>query len=200
MWLRCSGLFVAGLCVLSALPSRAQAATLTPLLDGAGSLKTVPGEVGSITTVVTSPGTPSSVLNLDADAVDQVVFNRLDDDSILVCRGATLGTLMTEELSSISLSICSQVSSTIIVDGIVAGDLVRFRDSRHARTLSAIFRARDPSAKQTLILAIGGEFDQATIQAEVEFLYEALYPKKQLSDAYDLKLVKVNLSSGSEVR
>ena len=133
------------------------APSLTKLMDAAtGNIQSIPGEaVSGITTVVTSPGTPSRVLSSssaipsDKD-VDSVLLAALDEGT-LVCRGATLGTATTmgdaaqddEELTCRALAVCALVSDCLVIDGVTVGDVESgLRNSRHARTLSALFRSR----------------------------------------------------------
>jgi hypothetical protein len=110
-------------------------------------------------TIVTSPGTPrSSSLLLQAETESTVssdithcLWLAEQDDStspcLLICRGATLSA--TSDAERISLSTCSLVADSVILGGITLGDFQGgtagaggIRDSRHGRTLTALFRAR----------------------------------------------------------
>jgi hypothetical protein len=147
------------------------AGTTTGLIDASGVLRvqSISGEEGSsgaggggLVAIVTSPGTSNSRL-LPAET-DEAVSNDntqclwLQQQSsssttttspcnLLICRGATLSA--TSEAERISLSTCSLVADSVILGGITRGDLQTagaggggIRDSRHGRTLTALFRAR----------------------------------------------------------
>jgi hypothetical protein len=105
--------------------------------------------------VIISPGVPSLLLG---DEMNNDHSNNdipplfLWEDKILVCQGATLSTLDVDTSDSVStitttgscLSVCSRVSSTIVVEGITIGDVEATNggilNTRHARTLSYLFQ------------------------------------------------------------
>jgi hypothetical protein len=71
-------------------------------------------------------------------------------------------------------------ANAIILDGITEGDVeMDLRMSRHARTLTALMRARlamDSPPKQTIILGVLGPVDEAVesvLTDEVQSLFEA---------------------------
>lgn len=166
-----------------------------PVIDTAGALKVggipQPSSESGVYVVVTSPGTPSSLLSEDATAPICSV------DGCLVCRGATLSG--TSEAERVSLGTCSLVAGAIVVDGVTVGDLqAGLADSRHGRTLTALFRARiqlleGNASKQALILAVqGGEesLDSDSIVNDVKTLFQAVAVEKDGSpsfeDTYDI--------------
>jgi len=185
-----------------------------------GNIQSIPGEaVSGITTIVTSPGTPSRVLSSssaipsDKDDVDSVLLAALDEGT-LVCRGATLGSPTTtttgaaapddEELTCRALAVCALVSDCLVIDGVTVGDVESgLRNSRHARTLSALFRSRlmtaaadgGGSGRQTLLLAVSGsDVDKAILEQDVEALFKAIAVERKesvgsFSDLYDLRVV-----------
>jgi hypothetical protein len=99
-----------------------------------------------------------------------------------------------------------------MVDGITEGDVeAGLRNSRHAVTLSALFRARvvldDDSepTKQTLILCLEGEdISEKEIKKEVSSLYAAAAAEKKdaasFDKVYDLQVVSTSSQTSQEVR
>ena len=127
-----------------------------------------------------------------------------------MCRGATLGGGAEESAACRCLAACGLASDCLVVDGVTAGDAeAGLRDSRHARTLSALFRGRllaagpeeeegagGGGAQQTLILAVtGGDgIDEASIAQDTEALFKAIAVERKgnvgsFSDLYDLRVV-----------
>ena len=166
-----------------------------PVIDTTGALKVgglpEPSAESGVYVVVTSPGTPSSLLTEDASAPICSV------DGCLVCRGATLSG--TSEAERVSLGTCSLVAGAIVVDGVTVGDLqAGLADSRHGRTLTALFRARTqlmdgPRSKQALILAVHGSeesLDNDSIVNDVKTLFQAVAAEKDgtpsFEDTYDV--------------
>jgi hypothetical protein len=119
----------------------------------------------------------------------------------------------------VSLVTSTLVAGSIVLDGISVGDLeAGMRDSRHGRTLSAIFRARLSPAvesegdsddglgsKQTLMLPVKAEelpLAEATIASDVTSLFTAaaLACGSSLSfgQLYELKIV--SYTDPAEVR
>lgn len=151
------------LLVLS-LWTRSIAAGATGLIDASGTLRvqSISAQEGGsnsnagLVAIVTSPGARSSLLEAETEAAvsaDNTQCLWLVEQStstsssttpcLLICRGATLSA--TSEAERISLSTCSLVADSVIVGGITLGDLqgaAGIRDSRHGRTLTALFRAR----------------------------------------------------------
>lgn len=184
-----------GLLCLGFRPTGAVA--YTPVIDNAGALKLsnlpeISAESGTFV-VVASPGTPSSLL--DAQDADVPLASSAD---YLICRGATL--LGTSEADRVSLGTCSLVAGAIVLDGVTDGDLqAGLADSRHGRTLTALFRARlqfaeeGPQSKQTLIFAVQGEedsIDNDAVVKDVHTLFQAVSAEREESltfeDCYDI--------------
>ena len=97
-------------------------------------------------------------------------------------------TLKSSDPECVSLAMCSLTAAAIVLDGITEGDVeAGFRNSRHAITLSAIFRARvilgddaEP-AKQTLILCLEGQdISEKDMKKEVTSLYSAAAAEKRV--------------------
>jgi hypothetical protein len=173
----------------------------TPLVDSSGSItrqipniSTSSGVVG----IITSPGTPSPISSSDDDEALSWT-----DQNQLSCRGATLNAASSAG-ERLSLCTTSIVAGAIVVEGITEGDLeMGLRHSRHARTLTALFRtkqclgeAAEGSSPQTLMLGImGDDIDEAAVKKEVLSIFEAvaveLKGKQSFSDTYDLKVVSL---------
>ena len=98
-----------------------------------------------------------------------------------------------------------------MLDGITEGDVeAGLRNSRHAVTLTALFRARvtleeeaEPS-KQSLILCLEGEdFSEKDIKKEVTALYSAAAAEKKdaasFDKVYDLQIVSAASQSSQQV-
>jgi len=162
-----------------------------------------------VVSVITSPGT-DSFLVLSAADEDAVVLAFDGDAPRLICRGATLRGTSASERSA--LAITSLVSDVIVIDGITEGDVQAAgfgKNTRHARTLTALFRARlaflegpsssDEPSQQALILCVKSSskdsFD-AVLAQEVRDLFEATAAEAKESntsfdDLYDVKVVSV---------
>jgi hypothetical protein len=149
-----------------------------------------------VVAVISSPGT-SSLLT----SSDEVLSLESEDPPCLTCRGATLSGTSAAERCALATS--SLVSGAILVDGITEGDVeAGWRNSRHARTLTALFRARvaleSSTIKQTLILCVKGEVDSAAesaLKTEVRALFDATAAETEGSasfkDLYDVSVVSV---------
>jgi hypothetical protein len=167
-------------------------------MDSAGSLRLKIPSISTstgIVSVISSPGT-SSLLTTS----DDVLSLESEVRPLLVCRGATLSGTSNVERSA--LATCSLVSGAMLLDGITEGDVeAGWRNSRHARTLTALFRARitlEMETKQSLILCIKGEIDrlaESALRAEVKALFDATAAesegKASFQDLYDLSIVSV---------
>jgi len=162
-----------------------------------------------VVSVITSPGTDSFLVSSAADE-DAAVLAFDGDAPRLICRGATLRGTSASERSA--LAITSLVSDAIVVDGITEGDVQAAgfgKNTRHARTLTALFRARlafleassssQAPGQQTLILCVKSSsedsFDDVLAQ-EVRALFEATAAESKESDTsfddlYDVKVVLV---------
>jgi hypothetical protein len=177
-----------------------------PLMDSAGGLRlkipSISTSIG-VVSVISSPGTSSHLTSSD-----DVLSLESDDNPLLVCRGATLSGTSNVERSA--LATCSLVSGAILVDGITEGDVeAGWKNSRHARTLTALFRARlvlEKETRQSLILCIKGEIDQsaeAAVRSEVKALFDAAAAetegKVSVQDLYDVSIVSVKDEEGAKV-
>jgi uncharacterized protein YunC (DUF1805 family) len=168
------------------------------LMDSAGSLRLKIPDISTsqgVVSVINSPGT-LSLLTSSSD----VLSLESENPPCLTCRGATMSGFSAAERNSLATT--SLVSGAILVDGITQGDIeAGWRNSRHARTLTALFRARvslGSSFKQTLILCIKGEVDgsvEKALTAEISALFDATAVVTDGSasfDAlYDVKVVSV---------
>ena len=172
-----------------------------------------------VVSVITSPGMESLLVASAADEDGPAVLAFDGDVPLLICRGATLRGTSAAERSA--LAITSLVSDAIVIDGITEGDVQAAgfgKNTRHARTLTALFRARlafleassssDTPRQQALILCVksssGDSFD-AVLAQEVRALFEATAAETKESntsfdDLYDVKVMPVtNKEEASEV-
>jgi len=190
------------------------------LMDASGGLRLNKITSSSISTadgvvsVITSPGTDSllvtSVTEEDGAAILALSSSSSDDNvPRLICRGATLRGTSAAERSA--LAITSLVSDAIVVDGITEGDVKAAgfgKNTRHARTLTALFRARltflESSSvvdanRQALILCVKSTSDDAfdaVLAQEVRTLFEATAAETKESnisfdDLYEVRVVSV---------
>ncbi|CAJ1937220.1 unnamed protein product, partial [Cylindrotheca closterium] len=173
------------------------------LMDASGSLrlKTSDAKTTSqgVVSIVFSPDTKSFLTDSN-----EILCLESTDPPCLVCRGATLSGTSVAEGSALSTS--SVVSDAILVDGITHGDVeAGWSNSRHARTITALFRARlslDSSSKQLLILCIHGEIGESEslrLKGEAKSLFDATAAEVK-SDAafiemYDVSVVSVDSKS-----
>ena len=177
------------------------------LIDVSGNLRPLPASAktkneGRPVAIIASPNTPSFLVQEAADSQQLVSLSNLSDDhhDIIICRGATLSGTSAQERQA--LGAVSLMSGAIVVDGITAGDAENgcLRNSRHARTLTALFRPRlrheqnkqlaategkdvvdtegneKLPATQTLFLSVQakeGEFDREGLINDVLELYKA---------------------------
>lgn len=180
------------------ITSLAVAAANSVLMDASGSLNRQIPDVSTsdgIVAVVSSPDTPSFL----GDASTE--FLSWDDSSNrLICRGATFSAASAPERTSLGTT--SLVADAIVLDGITEGDVERdLRMSRHARTLTALMRARlalDSASKQTLVLGVLGPVDEAVesvLADEVQSLFEAIAAEAsedvEFEDMYEVVVVPV---------
>jgi hypothetical protein len=166
----------------------ATAATSLLLKGVADDITTAKG----IVAVVLSPNTPSFLIpSVDEDAALGLSVVGASDTALprLMCRGATLAG--TSDAERISLSTCSAVANTIILDGVTEGDLeCGLSNTRHARTLASIFRARlqmNQDSRQTLIVCVGKANDEAddSVLNEVRSMYKAAALERKDAPAFD---------------
>jgi hypothetical protein len=169
------------------------------LMDNSGGLRlkipTIPTNEG-VVAIITSPGSMKSLLTSYNDE-DHVLA--LEDNRI-ICRGATLQSMTTAQKNALALT--SLVANTIVVEGITVGDVkaAGWKNTRHARTLTALFRARlaldaSSSDQQTLVLCVKSiELDtiEKTLVSEVNDLFEAMLVEAKASVSFsDLYTVVV---------
>ena len=185
--------------ILAALISATLALAASPLLDSSGSLKlgSIPASAssGSLVALITSPGTPSIFLGESFD--DILTYD--SESNQLICKGATMQRTSTSD--RIALALCAQAAPTIIVDGVTNGDVQSGLDnSRHARTLTAIFRAATKQ-KTSLILVVstGEDVDQDTLKRQVKSLYDAVAVEQKnaqrFNEAFDVQVVAATSSA-----
>ena len=223
-------LLVVVVVVLFVVPRAQAAAAFTELLDAAtGAVRTVPdGEAAAIAAVVTSPGTESAA-GVPADvllaaAAPDVGGGGETTTALVACRGATLGGLGGADDPTViaCLAACGRVADCLLVDGVTVGDAeAGLRHTRHARTLSALFRGRllspkpnageeDPSGsgendekrRQALLLAVSGDGDDLSqagslLEQDAEALYDAIAVERgeeagSFADLYDLRVVSAD--------
>lgn len=193
--------------ILSALLSASLAAAASPLLDPSGTLKlgSIPASASSdsLVAIIPSPGTPSIFLG---ETFDEILTYEPETNQLL-CKGATLQSTSTSD--RIALALCAHTAPTIIVEGVTNGDAQSGVDnSRHARTLTAIFRASS-SQKTSLILVVSSageeEIDQETLKQQVRSLYDTVAVEQsnamRFHEAFDLQIVEASSSAdASKVR
>lgn len=178
------------------------------LMDASGGLRLKIPSVSTlqgVVTVIPSPGTASLFTS-----ADDVLSLESEEPACLTCRGATLSGTSIVEGSALSTS--SLVSGAILIDGITQGDVeAGWSNSRHARTVTALFRARlalKSMSKQSLILCIKGEVDDATessLKGEARALFDATAAETKVNvsfrDMYDIDVVSVvSEADATEVR
>lgn len=190
------------------------------LMDASGGLRLnniAPSDISTadgIVSVITSPGTESvlvsSITENDGPSILEISSSSDDDTHLLICRGATLRGTSAAERSA--LAITSLVSDAIVVDGITEGDVQAAgfgKNTRHARTLTALFRARltflessEVAKRQALILCVKSKSDDSfdtVLEQEVRTLFEATAAEAKESDAsfddlYEIKVMFVTTS------
>lgn len=188
------------------------ASAFRPIMDKSGKLQAIPGEVDSgIVSVVTSPGMPAVVLQRESGAMT-APLGVMDNGSTLVCQGASLGTVSaSDEITSTCLSLCGAVSDCMVLEGITVGDVDGgILNSRHARTLAALFRVRlaFKDRRQTLILVLSNSDETAfscdteRLDQDLEVLFRAASLEQNEKDAELAKYFDVRVvvkPSGAEV-
>ena len=184
------------------------AASWIPLVDSSGSLKrNIPtvSTSGGLVVLISSPGTPSP---LERYANDKEFLSLEKEEGpsppLLSCRGSTLRAASNAE--RVSLTTSSLIAGAVIVDGVTEGDIeMGLRNSRHSRTLTALFRARQEldaetsKGKQTLLLGVLAESveDEAAVLKEIENIFDAAAEeltdsKPTLTDLYNVQIVAIN--------
>ncbi|GKY97066.1 hypothetical protein MPSEU_000665100 [Mayamaea pseudoterrestris] len=197
-----STLLLALLCVQ---PSLARISLIDTVAAGLQNVGALPSQTTSIVTVISSPGTPSALNNDESEVSSVLSAEETASGIVLYCRGSTLGGTSQDDRTSLAL--CSLVSGALLVDGVTMGDVeAGLQNSRHARTLTALFRSRiklteSDESKQTLIIGLvevaDGDKDKVaeSVERDVKALYKASAVEKKGSlsfeDAYDLQIRSV---------
>jgi len=168
------------------------------LMDASGNLRVTSlsdatDSDGAVVALITSPGTPSAFTTATDDVLSY-------ESGTLICQGATLAE--SGGSSTTPLATSSLVAGSIVLDGVSAGDLeAGLRDSRHGRTLLAIFSAKladdeGEATKQTIVLPVKAEelpVAEAKIASEVASLFSAAAQGSSSSHSfgalYELKVV-----------
>jgi hypothetical protein len=206
----------------------------TPLLDLTGSnslLQRLSKETScsSIITIITSPNTPSPCLNEDTSESSTFencsLILRSDGQQKtkirqLSCRGATRDAASRGD--RLAWGISSLVSQELLLEGITTGDVQDFRQSRHARTLTALFRTalqlgltshdsnhkNKNSKRQGLWLGILTDEDVDSMKDhlmnEVYAIFDAvavetgISPVPKFQNHYDLQIVALETSEDAK--
>jgi hypothetical protein len=182
------------------------------IIDGSNSLKTgsIPSSAMAdhLLAVIASPDTPSKSA-LPQPEKDS--FLSLEADNCLACRGPTLS-LKSSDPECASVALCSLTAAVVILDGITEGDVeAGLKNSRHAVTLTAVFRAKATldvaPSKQAIILYVDGPISPSVekeIKAEVLSLFSAAAAENKnfpsFDKVYDLQIVSAQAQTGKEVR
>lgn len=187
--------------IFTTLVTVSVAMAASPLLDSTGTLKigSIPSSASSnsLVAIIPSPGTPS----IFADGSFDEVLTYDPETNQLLCKGATMQSTSTSD--RIALALCAQTAPTIIVEGITNGDIQSGVDnSRHARTLTAIFRASN-SRKTSLILVVSSpgdeEVNQESLTQQVKSLYDTVAVEQnnamRFQEAFDLQVVTASSSA-----
>ena len=135
---------------------------------------------GGLVSIIASPGTASyltTTFNDDSSSSSVLAWNA--QDATLLCRGATLSD-STSTTTAQALATTSVVASSLILDGITGGDAQHLSESRHASTLTALFRAKlttvsnNNNHKQTLILVLSSSIDSNNQEDELKRQLQSL--------------------------
>jgi hypothetical protein len=179
----------------------------TSLVDSSGnfnfqipSLSTSSGIVG----IISSPGTPSNLVSSDDD--DGSYLSLMDNEkAILSCRGATMSAGSAGE--RLSLCTTSMVSGAIVLEGVTEGDVeAGLSNSRHARTLTALFRARRlVDNQQALLIGYMGSVTEEVskvIKEEIERIFDAVAAEvegaKSFSELYELQVASLQVTGDGQ--
>eukprot|EP00978_Attheya_sp_CCMP212_P028975 scaffold101356_cov42-Attheya_sp.AAC.1 len=204
--------------------SSSSSAAATAIVDGMGQVKKgASGTVmsGTVVALLTSPGTP----NLFSDShVGITAAHAAGTNNVVVVQapGATL--VGSSGLAAgAGAAAAGSVAGAIVVTGVTHTDVMEFRNSRHGKTLSALFDAAllvpsstssDP--KKSLILCIQGTdtVDQDALIEQVEAIFAASActalakasdtpkdaPLPTLTDLYDVEVATImNSNDASKV-
>jgi hypothetical protein len=200
------------LLLLAVLTASASAAKNRVVMDASGRLgiNAVPQSLSSesLLAIISNPAVMSSL----SPSEDSLLCLVEGDPTLLSCRGPTLDVKSADPICE-AIGLCSLTASAIVVDGITSGDVeAGLLNSRHAVTLSALFRARmvtgaASAGKQALMLYAAGAGSAALekeIKGELKMLFLAAAAEAKDSaafeDAYDLHIVFANSHSVAEVR
>jgi hypothetical protein len=191
---------------------------VTTLMDSTGRIRSdaslTSGGSSGLVTIVTSPGMTSTLIATEIDK--EAVVSVLENGDTLVCRGCTLRDGTTSATSHQALAACSTISQCLVLEGITLGDVqAGLRHTRHARTLSALFRSRAalsqtaaaPTSKQVLVLAVSVHENEplddtsAVVVQQVRALFQAatfgLNGPKNLEDWYDVRITPISSSAAA---
>lgn len=198
------------LLLLAALTATASAAKSRVVMDASGSLgiNAVPQSLTSesLVAIISNPAVTSSL----SPSEDSLLCLVEGDPPLLSCRGPTLD-MKSADPKCVAIGLCSLTASAIVVDGITTGDVeAGLLNSRHAVTLSAIFRTRmvlgADRGKQALMLYATGAGSAALekeMKGELKTLFLAASAEAKDSvafdDAYDLHMVFSESQSATEV-
>jgi len=172
---------------------------------------------GTVVALLTSPGTPnlfsdSNVGITAADAGKNVVVVQAPGATLVGSSGLAAGA---------GAAAAGSVASAIVVTGVTHTDVMEFRNSRHGKTLSALFdhalgSSSSSDSKKSLILCIQGTdtVDQDALIEQVEAIFAASActalakasdapkdaPLPTLSDLYDVEVATImNSNDASKV-
>ena len=163
--------------------------------------------------IIASPGTASyltTTFNDDSSSSSVLAWNA--QDATLLCRGATLSS--SDGKTTQALATTSVVASSLIVDGITGGDAQHLSESRHASTLTALFRAKlatvpnhSNNNKQTLILVLSSSNtpqQKDELKRQLQSLLEATAvdcgkeTAVRLDDLYDVVIQSVTSAAEAQ--
>ena len=164
--------------------------------------------------IIASPGTASyltTTFNDDSSSSSVLAWNA--QDATLLCRGATLSD-STSTTTAQALATTSVVASSLILDGITGGDAQHLSESRHASTLTALFRAKlatvpnhSNNNKQTLILVLSSSNtpqQKDELKRQLQSLLEATAvdcgkeTAVRLDDLYDVVIQSVTSAAEAQ--
>jgi len=192
------------------------------VMDASGSLKlqNIPSSIKSdqLIAMIVSPDTPSAA-SLSKSTDDSNSILNLDPSACrLTCRGPTLS-VKSSDPECVSVALCSLTAVALVLDGITTGDVeAGFKNSRHAVTLTALFRTKATLAgdaaeesdnitdKQALVLYVEGDVSEKLekqIRRDVLTLYDAAAAESKdvpsFDKAYELQIVSTESQSESQV-
>jgi hypothetical protein len=196
-------------CFLVLAVTHGASAANTVLMDGSGNLHRqipdVPASDG-VVAVISSPGTMSS---LGVSSMDVLSLQQEGGEAArLVCRGATLSHALSPSERN-ALATTSIAADAVVVDAITEGDIAMgLRNSRHARTLTALIRARLASAPVrplTIMLGVAGHVDdrvQDILLTELRDIFQATAVEFEDGSSFEdvCKVVAVSVETADDAR